>query len=76
MTEGYTITKQTIVSKSCFGCDHYKHTMLRSGRHPEYKNSCSHPKAVEEAYGKPSRHTDVTFTLNITPDWCPVGKRK
>jgi hypothetical protein len=71
MSEGYRIRiipEQKI--KSCSGCFHYSHVLLRSGRHPLYKNDCRHPKAtiIFSSYG--------SIVDDNTPGWCPVGESK
>ena len=76
MTQGYIVKEIHYFKKSCFGCEFYQHTMMKSGRHPEYRNSCIHQQAVAEYYGTGSGYEDREIRGDETPEWCPVGERK
>jgi hypothetical protein len=50
--------------------------MMKSGQHPEYRDSCKHPQAIADYYGKFSQLDDREIRGNETPAWCPVGERE
>jgi hypothetical protein len=85
MTEGYTtkiIPEQKV--KVCSGCDHYFHLLIKSGRHPLYKNNCNHPYAPSlDTLDQELLDLGIGFSYNygnlvndFTPNWCPVGPKK
>ena len=76
MTQGYEIREVHYTTKSCFGCEFYDHRMMKSGQHPEYRDSCKHPQAIADYYGKFSQLDDREIRGNETPAWCPVGERE
>ena len=76
MTEGYEVREIHEIIKTCFGCDFYRHRMMRSGTNPEYRDSCAHPIAISDYYGKNSQLDDREIGGNQTPAWCPVGERQ
>lgn len=75
MTEGFIVQKICEIRRICFGCDHYKHDLIRSGSRPVYRDSCTHPIAVKNEYGGGSQYFDVPILDDHTPDWCPAGER-
>lgn len=76
MKEGYIVQKICEIRRICFGCERFKRDMIRSGKHPEYRNACTHPVAIKEWYGSNSMYSDVPILEDQTPDWCPVGERQ
>ena len=76
MTQGYTVTEIHHFVQSCFGCEFYQHRMMKSGQHPEYRNSCTHPQAIKDYYGKYPSCEDREIICDGAPAWCPVGERK
>lgn len=74
MTQGYMVQEIHYTQKTCFGCDYFVHRMMKSGRHPEYRNACKHPQATIDAYGNSCQYEDREIRSD-TPDWCPVGQR-
>jgi hypothetical protein len=74
--QGYKVCEIHYFKKSCFGCVFYMNSMVRSGRHPEYRKSCTHRQAVVEYYGENSGIDDREIRGCETPTWCPVGERK
>lgn len=76
MVQGYRVQEFHYIVKTCFGCEFYHHDMIRSGRHPEYRDSCTHPQAIIDYVGKFVKITDREIRHDQTPDWCPAGQRK
>ena len=75
MTVGYEVREIHKTFKTCFGCDYYDHRMMCSGRHPEYRDACKHPRAIIDYYGKFSQLDDREMKGCETPHWCPAGER-
>jgi hypothetical protein len=75
MTQGYTIREVQYTLKECFGCDYYNHRLLRSGKRPEYRDSCNHPQTIIDYVGKFRNVEDREIMGAETPSWCPAGKR-
>lgn len=58
--------------KSCSGCKYHKHTLVKSGYDPEYRDDCTHESA-------PKPRFKLSFTGNLNNDngyaepgdWCP-----
>lgn len=75
MTEGYEVREIHYTQKTCFGCDFYDHIMMKSGRHPEYRDACKHPQAIIDYYGNKSSLPDREICGHDAPFWCPVGVR-
>lgn len=57
---------------SCSGCKYHKHTLVKSGHDPIYKDDCIHDTAPKESF-------KLSFTGNLKNydhnvelgDWCP-----
>jgi hypothetical protein len=65
---------------SCQSCDHYHHTMVKSGMHPIYKSDCRHPELPEKNLVFNFEHGNLSGT-NIsgmveTPKWCPFLQKE
>jgi hypothetical protein len=75
VTQGYVIREIHHFVRSCFECEFYQHRMMKSGQHPEYRDSCTHPQAVKDYYGNCS-YEDREIREKESPSWCPVGERQ
>jgi hypothetical protein len=76
MVQGYTVHEVHYFIKKCFGCEFYRHRMVMSGRNPEYRNACTNPQAVIDAFGKFTSLDDREIRRDESPEWCPIGERQ
>ena len=71
MREGPSVVQ--ITHQSCFDCVHHGRFLIRTGRDPEYENTCNHPEngdtITRYLMGYRGR---VIGRSDETPSWCPV----
>jgi hypothetical protein len=70
--EGFSeINIPAVTIKSCLGCKYYEHRLYKSGRHPEYHDTCKNPETELLIMGKRFINDYQEHGIVETPDWCP-----
>lgn len=64
--------------ESCSGCTYYKHSLVKSGQNPIYKDTCTHseiPKEFKPMFHGGNLNKHHLFGVVETPHWCPIKKK-
>lgn len=59
--------------KTCSGCKYHKHTLVKSGHNPIYRDDCTHESAPVEKFAFSfTGNLESDSNHNVDPgDWCP-----